>query len=191
MEIFIAYSLLTFLLLVQVGVTALLVLYMVSWVQSAYKGAPFVPSRREHVKELLIFGGLKRSDVVCDLGCGDGRILISVVNDFNVTKTIGYEIAFWPYYIACLKIRIQKLNDKIIIRRKDLRVADLQGVSFVYAYLFPKIVDVVASKIEKELSLGSKILVLSFPIDIRKHEKMRLIKSEKIGKITAYLYEKI
>jgi len=191
MGILIVYLLLIFLLLVQISVTALLILYMVSWMQSAYRGAPFVPSRRKHIKELLIFGGIKRSDVICDLGCGDGRILISAVNDFNVTKAIGYEIAFWPYYIVCLKIRIQKLNDKISIYRKDIRTANLQGVSFVYAYLLPKIVDIVASKIEKELSLGSKMLVLSFPINIKEHGKIRLIKSEKIGKITAYLYEKI
>jgi len=180
-----------FLLLIQVGATALLILYMISWIQSAHRGAPFVPSRRKHIKELLIFGGIKQSDVVCDLGCGDGRILISATNDFNVAKAIGYEIAFWPYYIACFKIRIRELNNKIIIHRKDIRIANLRGISFVYAYLFPKIVDIIASKIEKELSPGSKVLVPSFPINIREHKKMRLIKSEKIGKITAYLYEKI
>jgi len=172
-------------------VTVLLIVYMFSWAQSVYKGAPFVPSRKKYIKDLLIFGEMKQSDIVCDLGCGDGRILISVVNDFNVAKAIGYEIAFWPYYVACFRIKILKLNNKIIVHRKDLRAADLEGVSFVYAYLFPKIIDVVASKIEKELFLRSKILVLGFPIDTRKHKKMRLIKSEKIGRIAAYLYEKI
>lgn len=150
-----------------------------------------MPISAELVKKMLVFGGIKSIDVVCDLGCGDGRILISAVNDFNVARAIGYEIAFWPYLMSRYKIRRARLMDKIQIFREDIMKADLRGVSFVYAYLFPQPVDRVADKIERELMVGGKILVPSFPIDIQKHGKIRLIKSEKMGKITAYLYEKI
>ncbi len=150
-----------------------------------------MPINTELVGKLLVFGGIKNVDIVCDLGCGDGRILISAVNDFNVKKAIGYEIAFWPYFASHYKIKRARLTDKIQIFRKDIMKADLRGVSFVYAYLFPQPVDRVADKIERELMIGGKILVPSFPIDIQRHRKIRLIKSEKMGKITAYLYEKI
>jgi len=58
-------------------------------------------------------------------------------------------------------------------------------------YLFPKLVDKLAYKIAGECQVGTKILCPSFPIDIAKHPGFKLLKSEKIGRITAYLYEKI
>jgi hypothetical protein len=58
-------------------------------------------------------------------------------------------------------------------------------------YLFPKLVDRLAPKLACELVSGSKILCLSYPIDLTRHKQFKLLKSEKIGKITAYLYERI
>ena len=54
--------------------------------------APYVPSKPEVVQKMLEIAYLKPNDVVYDLGCGDGRILIKAVEDFNVKKAIGYEL---------------------------------------------------------------------------------------------------
>jgi len=51
--------------------------------------APFVSSRLEVVKKMLEVAHVGPDDVVFDLGCGDGRILIMAVNDFGAKKAIG------------------------------------------------------------------------------------------------------
>ncbi len=81
--------------------------------------------------------------------------------------------------------------DHLKIFRKNFFKTSLREASFIYMYLFPGLVDKLAYKIAGECQARTKILCPSFPIDIAKHSKFRLLKSEKLGIITAYLYEKI
>ncbi len=183
--------LITWLLVIAVLAVAVLVTILVSGIVSNAYGAPYVPIRRRFVRPLLLWAGLSADDVFYDLGCGDARVLVSAVKDFGVKKAIGYEVALWPYLIAKWKIYKSNLDDRIEVNKKSFFESDLSGTGFVYAYLFPKLVDRLASKLAGELRVGAKILCPSFPIDLAKHPEFKLLKSEKIDKITAYLYEKI
>lgn len=188
------------LLFAEMAVLLTLVLVFVSGIFSSLKGAPFVPIKRKLVSRLLAWGSPSPDDNFYDLGCGDGRVLISAVRDFGVKKAIGYEIAPWPYLIARWKVKMADLGDKIEIHRKSFFGADLSKADFIYMYLFPKLVNQLAEKIARECHAGTKILCPSFPIDLICHSspshlknrcegKFKLLKSEKIDKITAYSYE--
>ncbi len=170
-------------------VLAWLCLIFASSVVSGIKGAPYVPMKRGLVKELLAFGELSSSDIFYDLGCGNGQVLMSAARDFHVSKAIGYEAAPWPFLLARRAIRRTGFSSVTIVRR-DLLTADVQEAAFVYGYLFPKLVDQLASKLEKELRSGAKVLLPSFPIDLENHPTFSLKKEAKIGTITAYLYVK-
>ena len=54
--------------------------------------APYVSTSPEVVHRMLELAKIISNDVVYDLGCGDGRILIAAVKDFNAKGAIGYEI---------------------------------------------------------------------------------------------------
>jgi cyclopropane fatty-acyl-phospholipid synthase-like methyltransferase len=54
--------------------------------------APFVPSPQEVVDRMLEMGQVKDGQMVYDLGCGDGRILITAVQRYHA-KAIGIEIS--------------------------------------------------------------------------------------------------
>ena len=149
---------------------------MFSWAQSVYKGAPFVPSRKKYIKDLLIFGEMKQSDIVCDLGCGDGRILMSGLADHNVSKAVGYEIAPWPYLKTIFLIKYKKIQG-IELFRKNFFEADIREATFIYLYLFPKLINNIAYKIAKEGAAETKILCVQFPIDTNKHPEFKLLKS--------------
>lgn len=179
------------LFLIMITAVATLILIFISGIISNAHGVPYVPIKRKQVKRLLSWGGLSANDIFYDLGCGDARLLIGAVKDFGVKKAIGYEIAPWPYFKARLAVRFSGVGERVSIRRQNFFQADLSNATFVYAYLFPKPIDQLAYKLAKELGGGSKILCPSFPINLARHPEFKLLKSEKIDKITAYLYEKI
>jgi len=168
-----------------------LILVFVSGIMSDFHGAPFVPIPVKAVPELLGFGELLASDVYYDLGSGDGRTLISAVRDFRVQHAVGFEIAPWPYRLSLWRVKRARLGANIQINRGNFFSTDLSGATFIYIYLFPKLVDRLATKFESELKVGTKVLCPSFPIDTAKHPSFSLKKSEKIGTITAYLYVKV
>lgn len=188
----IAQQILLFILLAaEFIVVVTMILILVSGVISSVYGAPYVPIRKKLVKDLLFFGGLSAGDIFYDLGSGDGRVLMSAIKDFGVEKAVGYEVALWPYLKSRFLIKHSRLDSRISVCRKNFFKTNLREASFIYMYLFPGSVDKLAYKIAGECQFGTKVLCPSFPIDITKHPKFRLLKSEKLGIITVYLYQKI
>lgn len=169
---------------------AFLVLIFISGFISSGLGAPYVPARRQAVKAALSFGGVQGSDIFYDLGCGDGRVLICAVKEFGVRQAVGYEKALWPYLKANFLIRRAGFRNRIKILYQNFIRANPAEATFIYIYLYPKIVDRLAYKFEREGKPGLKILSLDFPIDVQKHPAISLLKIGKIAKMTAYLYEK-
>ncbi|MEK7506482.1 MAG: hypothetical protein AAB566_00275 [Patescibacteria group bacterium] len=189
--IYLFIALEVFLVMILLLTLASLILIFISGFVSSGLGAPYVPARRQAIKAALSFGGVQKSDIFYDLGCGDGRALICAVKEFGARKAVGYEKSLWPYLKANFLIRRLKLRERAKILYKNFMAADLGEATFVYIYLFPKIVSRLAYKFEREGRPGLKILSLDFPIDIQKHPGISLLKTGKIAKMTAYLYEKI
>lgn len=177
------------LLLIVLATIITLVTTMISHIASDLHGAPYVPMKKKLVKQLLKFGELVRSDNFFDLGSGDGRILISAVNDFGVSEATGYEVAIWPYLEAKFLIFQKRLGKSIQVYRQSFFRANLAGADFVYMYLYPELVNRLAGKISAECRPGMRVLCPSFPIDLAANPRFKLLKTAKFAKITAYLYE--
>lgn len=180
--------LLVFVFLFYLVFLVLLAFFYLSGFISLISGAPYIPLSKKLILKILSFGGLSSDDIFCDFGCGDGRILISGLSNFNVSKAVGYEIAPWPYLKALFLIKFKKIKG-IKLFRKNFLKADISQATFIYLYLFPKLVDKIAYKISKEGTSKTKILCVEFPIDTNQYTEFKLLKSEKIDDITAYLYE--
>jgi hypothetical protein len=179
------------LLVIMLAANFALILIFISGLVSSFHGAPFVPVKRKSVRDLLVFGGLSSGDTFYDLGSGDGRVLISAARDFGVRKAVGCEVALWPYLESKFWVRRSGLDGRVSICRKNFFKADLADATFIYIYLFPALVNRLASKLAGETNAGAKILCPSFPIDLDRHPQFKLLKSEEIGKMTAYLYQRV
>ena len=82
--------------------------------------APFVPTKFDVVTKMLKIVHVGSEDIVYDLGCEDGCVLIAAVKDFGAKKAVRYEVRNHIYEIAkqnieLIKIVIHKLAIKKII----------------------------------------------------------------------------
>ena len=138
--------------------------YSISWGDTPSSVAPYVPSPLNIVKKMLELAGAGADDVVYDLGCGDGRILFTAIEEFNVKKAVGYELN--PS--MCGTIR-EKINDKGLEKRievvnSNFFLADLSSATIITIYLTTSGNTKLKPKLEKELKEGAKVVSHDFPI---------------------------
>src|SRR5438552_3283583 len=53
---------------------------------------PYVPTPQPVVEAMLKLAAVKAGDVVYDLGCGDGRIVVAAVKDFKAKRGVGIDL---------------------------------------------------------------------------------------------------
>lgn len=124
----------------------------------------WVPAPHEIVAEMLALARVSPGDVVCDLGCGDGRILISAVKDFGASRAIGYELSQELCKTSRKMIRHLALQDRIGIINQDLREADLAGASVVTLYLTTQANRMLRDMLERTLKPGTRVVTYLFPV---------------------------
>lgn len=152
---------------------------------SQLHGAPFVPIPIEVARESLRLAKIGPDDILCDLGCGDGRVLRLAAEEFGVKKALGYEIAIWPY----LKFKIENLKREISqvkIYRKNLFAADLSSVTVVFLYLYPKLLERLKEKLLKELPSGALVISCRYGIS-----GLRPTQSSITKEIAIHVYSKV
>jgi SAM-dependent methyltransferase len=128
-----------------------------------YKGfdVPFVPTPPEVVDEMLRLAKLKAGDVLYDLGCGDGRIVIAAAKRYGV-KAIGIDID--PVRISESNANAVKagLEGKVRFIQQDLFEADFKDATVVTMYLLTSVNLRLRPKLLTELKPGTRLVSHSF-----------------------------
>ena len=96
--------------------------------------APFDPAPQEVVQRMLTLAGVKKGDVVYDLGSGDGRILIAAAKKYGV-RSVGFEIDPGLVKLARENARREGVEKLVEIREQDFLTANLSPASVVTLYL--------------------------------------------------------
>jgi precorrin-6B methylase 2 len=96
--------------------------------------APFDPAPHEVVDRMLALAKVKKSDVVYDLGAGDGRIVIAAAKKYGV-RGVGFEIDPGLVKLARENARRAGVDKLVEIRQEDFLTADLSPASVVTLYL--------------------------------------------------------
>jgi len=124
--------------------------------------APFVPSRPEVVKRMLEISHTGPGDVVFDLGCGDGRVLLSAVRDFGARKAVGYEMRSDLCRQVMKEVANQNLQDRVLLVNEDLMNADVSEATVITLYLTVSGNERLKPKLSREVRVGTRIVSHDF-----------------------------
>lgn len=121
----------------------------------------FVPTPHEVVSAMLEVAQVQKSDVLYDLGSGDGRIVIAAAKKHG---TRGTGIDLDPARIKESRTAARKagVTDKVEFRQADLFETDLRKASVVTLYLLPTLNVKLRPKLYQELRPGSRIVSHAF-----------------------------
>ncbi len=117
----------------------------------------YEPSSPEVVKGMLGLAGVTERDVVYDLGCGDGRIVISAAKDFGA-RGVGIDIDPELVQTATVNAREAGVLERIVFKNEDLFEADIGEATVVTLYLWPWVNLKLRPKLLKDLKPGTRVV---------------------------------
>ena len=121
----------------------------------------FVPTPPDVVDAMLKLAKVTSSDLVYDLGSGDGRIPIAAAKAYGA-RGVGIEIDPERVREATGNARSNGVADKVTFRTEDLFTADISPATVVTLYLLPSLNLKLAGKLMKDLKPGTRIVSHAF-----------------------------
>ena len=120
----------------------------------------FVPTPQAVVDKMLEMAEVKKGDVVYDLGCGDGRIVVTAAKKYGV-KGIGFDINPERVKESLANVRSNHVEQLVTIKEADIFTLDLSEASVVTLYLLPQLNVRLMPQLAK-LKPGSRIVSHDF-----------------------------
>lgn len=139
----------------------------------------YEPSSPEVVMEMLKLADVKAGDMVYDLGCGDGRIVIAAAEKFGA-RGVGIDIDPDRIKEARENARKAGVTGRVKFRNEDLFESDVREATVVALYLYPSVNLKLRPKLWKELRPGTRIVSHSHDMGDWKAEKETEVNGDKI-----------
>jgi hypothetical protein len=114
------------------------------------------------VAKMLEMGKLRPSDIVYDLGSGDGRIVISAVRDFGVQKAIGVDINPVRIHESNENARKANVTDKVKFVEGDVFEFDFSEATVLTMYLLTEVNLRLRPRILSILKPGTRVVSHDF-----------------------------
>ena len=135
----------------------------------------YVPTPQEVVDKMLELAEVKKDDIVYDLGCGDGRIVVTAAKKFGC-KCVGYDINPKRIKESLENVEKNNVGDLVRIEQEDIFTLDLSKANVITLYLLPSLNVKLIPQLEK-LKPGSRIVSHDFD--------MRGVTPDKVVKINS------
>ena len=118
---------------------------------------PYEPSPQKIVEAMLKLANVHKRDIIYDLGCGDGRIVITAAKQFGASG-VGIDIDPKRIKESLQNAHRAGVTDRIIFRNEDLFEADIHEATVVTLFLWQKVNLKLRPKLLKELKIGTRIV---------------------------------
>jgi SAM-dependent methyltransferase len=122
---------------------------------------PYVPTPMTVVRGMLETAKVTRKDLVIDLGCGDGRIVVMAASEFGA-RGIGYDIDPQRIDEANANAEAAKVAGRVKFIKQDLFEAEIKEATVLTLYLLPSVNEKLMPRLMGELKPGTRIVSHSF-----------------------------
>jgi hypothetical protein len=148
----------------------------------------FVPTDTTKVREMLAAANITSADLVYDLGCGDGRFVITAVKAYKARRGVCVDID--PVRIKESKSNADTagVRNKIDFVEGDLFQQDLSKANVVTLYLLPSLNLRLRPKLFKEVRPGTRVVSNAFDMGDWKADQTMTIKTSSGMQSYAYLW---
>lgn len=150
----------------------------------------YVPTPMEVVEAMLKLGEVAKDDIVYDLGCGDGRLVVTAVEKFGAKRGVGVDID--PERISDSKANAKKhgVEDKVDFRKEDvLELKDLGDANVVMLYMGQELNLRLRPILQKTLKPGSRVVSHRFTMGDWKPLKTETIVDKNGEKYLLHLWK--
>jgi precorrin-6B methylase 2 len=131
---------------------------------------PYVPTTEEAVRAMLKLAEVKKADIVYDLGCGDGRIVIAAAKTYGA-RGVGIDID--PDRIQEARENAKKAGVENLVKfeENDLFQANFREATVVTLFLLPSINLKLRPKLLEDLKPGTRVVSNTFDMGTWRPEK--------------------
>lgn len=148
------------------------------------KLAPFLPTSQSGIDKALEFLEVGPSDTLVDLGCGDGRLIVTAAQRFG-TRCVGVE--YDPKFVtrAAERVEAAGVQHLVTVLHADALTFDFSDASVVFIFLTPKGLAKIGERLVQAYHRGARIAAYMFSIrqlPCAAHDHVR-------GMCPVYLYD--
>ena len=147
-----------------------------------YVGTPY-----DIVSAMLKMARVKTGDLVYDLGCGDGRVLVLAAQRYGC-RGLGYDID--PERVSAARLNALRggVDHLVSIAQADLFTLDFSNADVLSLYLLPEINDKLLPKLRK-LKPGARLVFHNYGLeDVEAESSQEIISNEDNASHTIFLY---
>ena len=148
--------------------------------QERHLDVPYVPTKYPVVDEMLRLANVQKTDLLIDLGCGDGRIVVSAAQKCGA-RAIGVDID--PDRIEESQENAAKagVKDQVKFIQGDLFQAEIREASVVSLYLLTSVNLKLRPRLIRELRPGTRVVSHNFGMDEWKPDKTQDVMVDEIS----------
>ena len=140
---------------------------------------PYVPTPPDVVKAMLELAGVTANDLVYDLGCGDGRIVVAAAKDFGA-RGVGYDLNPKRIQEATENAQNAGVQNRVRFVQGNLFDADIHDATVVTLYLLTSVNMKLRPKLWHDLKPGTRVVSHMFDMGDWEPEKTVTVDGRRI-----------